>query len=55
MDAAAAAADDDDDNEEDVEVQESFEGNGTDICRSEVSTEKEARRKMRYLGSLWGN
>ena len=54
MDAAAVADDDDDENEEDVEVQESFEGNGTDICRQEVSTEKGAR-KMRFIGSLWEN
>ena len=53
-DDADDADDNDDDEEEDAKVQESFEGNGTDICRQEVSTEKGAR-KMRYLDSLWGN
>ncbi len=46
------ADEDEDEDEEDAEVQESFEGNGTDICRQEVSAEKEARR---LIGSLWGN
>ncbi len=49
-DGEKEAVDDDDaeedDDDEDAEVQQSFEGNGTDICRQEVSTEKGAR-KMR--------